>query len=45
VLVIAHSAQRFALRHLLEGESLEDVVDAPFAWQPGWEYLVDLSAL
>jgi broad specificity phosphatase PhoE len=38
VLVIAHSAQRYALRHLLEGVSLEDVVDAPFDWQEGWEY-------
>lgn len=41
VLVIGHAAQRFALRHLLEGEPLEDVVDAPFAWQPGWEYVVE----
>jgi len=40
VLVIAHSAQRFALRHLLEGASLEELVDAPFGWQEGWEYLV-----
>lgn len=40
VLVIAHSAQRCALRHLLEGERLEDLVDAPFTWQPGWEYVV-----
>ena len=40
VLVIAHSAQRYALRHLLEGVPLEDVVDAPFEWQEGWEYVV-----
>jgi broad specificity phosphatase PhoE len=38
VLVIAHSAQRFGLRHLLEGVPLEDLVDAPFGWQEGWEY-------
>ena len=38
VLVIAHSAQRWALRHLLEGIPLEDLVDAPFEWQEGWEY-------
>jgi broad specificity phosphatase PhoE len=40
VLVIAHSAQRWALRHLLEGRPLEELVDAPFEWQEGWEYVV-----
>jgi broad specificity phosphatase PhoE len=40
VLVIAHSAQRWALRHLLEGALLAELVDAPFDWQEGWEYLV-----
>jgi broad specificity phosphatase PhoE len=38
VLVIAHSANRWALEHLLDGVALEDAVAAPFAWQPGWEY-------
>ena len=40
VLVIAHSAQRWALRHLLEGVALEELVDAPFDWQEGWEYVL-----
>jgi broad specificity phosphatase PhoE len=40
VLVIAHSAQRWALPHLLESVPLEELVDAPFEWQEGWEYLV-----
>jgi len=40
VLVIAHSAQRWALRHLLEGVPLEELVDAPFMWQEGWEYVL-----
>jgi broad specificity phosphatase PhoE len=40
VLMIAHSAQRWALRHLLEGVPLEELVDAPFEWQEGWEYVV-----
>jgi broad specificity phosphatase PhoE len=40
VLVIAHSAQRWALRNLLEGVPLEELVDAPFGWQEGWEYVV-----
>ena len=38
VLVIAHSANRWALDVLLAGADLDDVVRAPFAWQPGWNY-------
>lgn len=38
VLVIAHSATRWALQHLLDGTPLERLVTAPFAWQPGWEW-------
>jgi alpha-ribazole phosphatase/probable phosphoglycerate mutase len=40
VCVIAHSANRWALDHLLHGTPLEDLVDAPFAWREGWEYRV-----
>lgn len=38
VVLVSHSANRWALQHLLEGARLEDLVDEPFAWQPGWEY-------
>ena len=38
VLLIAHSANRWALQHLLLGAPLEEVVEAPFDWQEGWEY-------
>ena len=38
VLLIAHSANRWALQHLLLGAPLEDIVAAPFEWQGGWEY-------
>ena len=38
VLVIAHSANRWALQHLLDGTPLEQLVTAPFAWRPGWEW-------
>jgi broad specificity phosphatase PhoE len=40
VLVIGHSATRWALEHLLEGIPLEALVDAPFTWQEGWPYLL-----
>jgi broad specificity phosphatase PhoE len=38
VVIVAHSANRWALQHLLDGVPLEDLVDAPFAWQPGWRF-------
>lgn len=38
VLIVAHSANRWALQCLLDGARLEDLVDAPFDWQPGWEF-------
>ena len=41
VLLVAHSANRWALQHLLLGMSLRDAIAAPFAWQPGWEYVLD----
>lgn len=40
VLVIGHSATRWSLDRLLKGIPLEDLVDAPFDWQPGWEYVL-----
>ncbi|MBF8194303.1 histidine phosphatase family protein [Nonomuraea sp. K274] len=38
VLLIAHSANRWALQNLFDGEPLEKLVDAPFEWRPGWEW-------
>src|SRR5436190_12333906 len=38
VLLIGHIATRWALDHLVRGVALEDLVDAPFEWQAGWEY-------
>jgi 2,3-bisphosphoglycerate-dependent phosphoglycerate mutase len=40
VLVIGHVATRWALEHYLNGVPLEELVDAPFEWQEGWEYRV-----
>jgi broad specificity phosphatase PhoE len=44
VVVIGHSATRWALEHLLEGVPLEELVDAPFAWQEGWLYVLRTPA-
>jgi broad specificity phosphatase PhoE len=38
VLLISHSANRWALQHLLHGVPLADLVDRPFDWRPGWTY-------
>jgi broad specificity phosphatase PhoE len=38
VLLIAHSANRWALEHLVLGTPLDDLVAAPFEWQEGWIY-------
>jgi 2,3-bisphosphoglycerate-dependent phosphoglycerate mutase len=42
VLVVGHTATRWGLDHLLTGVRLEDLVDAPFEWQEGWDYRLDL---
>jgi broad specificity phosphatase PhoE len=41
VLLIAHSANRWALEHLLREASLEALLVEPFEWQEGWEYRLD----
>jgi broad specificity phosphatase PhoE len=45
VLIVAHSANRYALQVLLGGARLEELVDAPFQWQPGWEYTFNAAAI
>lgn len=40
VLIISHSANKWALDHLLNGVPLEDLVDAPFGWREGWHYII-----
>lgn len=40
VLIIGHTATRWALDKLLLGIPLEQSVDAPFDWKTGWEYVL-----
>lgn len=40
VVLIGHSATRWALDYLVEETPLEELVIAPFEWRPGWEYLL-----
>ena len=41
VLLIGHSATRWALDHLLGGVPLERLVAGPFDWREGWEYRLE----
>jgi broad specificity phosphatase PhoE len=41
VLLIGHTATRWALDHLLTGRRLEDLVTRPFVWREGWEYRLE----
>jgi 2,3-bisphosphoglycerate-dependent phosphoglycerate mutase len=41
VLVIGHVATRWGLEHYLAGMALEELVEAGFSWQEGWEYRLD----
>jgi 2,3-bisphosphoglycerate-dependent phosphoglycerate mutase len=38
VVVIGHAAQRYLLRSMFEGMSLQEAMEAPFEWQEGWKY-------
>lgn len=38
IVVIGHRAQYYAFEHLVRQLPLEDVIAAPWAWQPGWTY-------
>jgi 2,3-bisphosphoglycerate-dependent phosphoglycerate mutase len=42
VLVIGHVATRWALDHHIGGVPLETLAAEDFAWQPGWDYALDL---
>jgi broad specificity phosphatase PhoE len=38
IVVVGHTATRWALDHLLLGTPLLEAVRAPFAWREGWSY-------
>jgi 2,3-bisphosphoglycerate-dependent phosphoglycerate mutase len=40
VLVIGHVATRWGLDHFINGDRLEDLIVADFAWREGWEYRI-----
>lgn len=40
VMIIGHRATQYGLEHWLLGKPLEEVIPAPWKWQPGWIYLI-----
>ena len=41
VLVIGHVATWWAVEHIARGVPLDTLARTPFAWQEGWEYILD----
>ena len=38
ILIIGHRATWYSLEFLYRGKALDEVVAAPWVWQPGWKY-------
>ena len=38
VMIIGHRATQYALESLINKAPLEQVIPAPWKWQPGWKY-------
>ncbi|GAB2458203.1 hypothetical protein GCM10027062_42740 [Nocardioides hungaricus] len=43
VLVVGHAATQLGLDHHLRQVALVDALSADFAWQPGWEYVLETA--
>jgi 2,3-bisphosphoglycerate-dependent phosphoglycerate mutase len=41
VLVVGHSATHWGLDYAIHRQTLEELVEAPFTWQEGWEFVLD----
>lgn len=41
VVMVAHTANLWALETIVHERDLVELVSAPFAWQPGWHYRVE----
>jgi broad specificity phosphatase PhoE len=45
VLLIGHVATHWACERICRGATLDELASRPFAWQPGWEYVVPCARL
>ncbi len=41
VMIIGHRATQYGLEHLILGKPLDEVIPAPWSWQPGWTYILE----
>ena len=41
LLVIGHTSTRWAFDHVANGTPVEELIGAPFEWQPGWDYVIE----
>jgi len=41
VMIIGHRATQYGLENLILDKPIEEVVPAPWSWQPGWEYKLE----
>lgn len=41
VMIIGHRATQYGLEHWIKGLPLEEVIPAPWKWQPGWTYTLE----
>ncbi len=41
VMIIGHRATQYGLEHWIKGLPLEEVIPAPWKWQPGWTYILE----
>jgi broad specificity phosphatase PhoE len=42
VMIIGHRATQYGLEQWINGVSVKDAVTAPWQWQPGWEYKLEI---
>lgn len=44
VMIIGHRATQYGIENVINGKSLEELINTPFKWQPGWGYqLVEIK--
>lgn len=41
VMIIGHRATQYGLEHWIKGISLQEVIQSPWKWQPGWIYKLE----
>lgn len=41
VMIIGHRATQYGIEHWIKGLTLEQIIPAPWKWQPGWEYKLE----